>query len=88
MNVQTQPDLTEFEFAFLPQFFQLIKTGSASSDVREQVGELSVRRLLGEFQQDFSSRTGCALRIGKVFVHDPVKCVEQFFPRIHSSRPS
>jgi len=45
---------------FLPQFFQLIKTGSASSDVREQVGELSVRRLLGEFQQDFSSPTGCA----------------------------
>ena len=44
----------------MPQFFQLIKTGSASSDVREQVGELSVRRLLGEFQQDFSSPTGCA----------------------------
>jgi hypothetical protein len=53
--------------------------------VREQVGELSVRRLLGEFQQNFSSRAVDALRIGKVFVHDPVKCVEQFFFRIHSN---
>ena len=57
------------------------------SDVREQVGEFGVRRLLGEFQQDFASWTGDALRIGKVFVHDPVKCVEQFFFRIHSARP-
>jgi hypothetical protein len=72
---------------FLPQFFQLVKTGSALSDVREQVSELSVRRLLGEFQQDFSSRASDALRIGKVFVHDPVKCVEQFFFRIHCAHP-
>src|SRR5271166_4658878 len=72
---------------FLSQFFQLVKTGSAFSDVREQVSELSVRRLLGEFQQDFSSRTSDALRIGKVFVHDPVKCVEQFFFRIHCAHP-
>jgi hypothetical protein len=60
MNVQTQPDLIEFEFAFLPQFFQLIKTGSASSDVREQVGELSVRRLLASFSR--TSRPGQAMR--------------------------
>jgi hypothetical protein len=39
---------------FLPQFFQLTKTGSALSDMSEQVGELSVRGVLGEFQQDFA----------------------------------
>src|SRR5580698_9239148 len=62
----------------LPQFFQLMKTGSALSDVRKQVSELSaVRRLLNEFPQDFSSWTVDALRIGKVFVQDSVKCVEQ-----------
>ena len=44
---QTLPGLNS---PFLSQFFQLIKTGSALSDVREQVGELSVGRLLGEFQ--------------------------------------
>jgi len=56
--------------------------------VREQVSELSaVRTLLGEFQQDFASRTGDPLRIGEVFVQDPVKCVEQFFFRIHCARP-
>jgi hypothetical protein len=55
--------------------------------MREQVGELSVRGVLGEFQQDFAPWTGDALRIGKVFMHDPVKCVEQFFFRIHSARP-
>ena len=58
------------------------------SDVREQVSELSaVRRLLDELQQDFSFRTGDELRIGKVFVQDPVKCVEQFFFRILVPRP-
>ncbi len=51
------------------------------------MGELSVRGLLGEFQQDFAPRTRDSLRIGKVFVYDPVKCVEQFFFRIHSVRP-
>jgi hypothetical protein len=56
--------------------------------VREQVSELSaVRRLLDELQQDFSFRTGDELRIGKVFVQDPVKCVEQFFFRIHCATP-
>src|SRR5580704_6576249 len=82
---QTLPSLDSLR---LPQLFQLIKTGSALSDVREQVSELSaVRRMLGEFQQDFSSRTGDVLRIGKVFVQDPVKCVEQFFFRIHWAGP-
>jgi len=73
---------------FLPQFFQVIKAGSALSDVGEQGGELSVRGPLREFQQDIAPWTGDALRIGKVFMHYPVKCVKQFFFRIHSARPS
>jgi len=56
--------------------------------VGEQGGELSVRGLLREFQQDIAPWTGDALRIGKVFMHYPVKCVKQFFFRIHSARPS
>jgi len=32
------------------------------------VDELSVRGLLGEFQQDFAPWTGDALRIGKIFM--------------------
>jgi hypothetical protein len=87
MNVQTNQTLPSLDKPLLPQFFQLIKTGSALSDVREQVGELSVRSLLREFQQDFASWTGDALRIRTVFVHDPVKCVEQFLFRIHSAGP-
>lgn len=43
------------------------------------VDELSVRGLLGEFQQDFAPWTGDALRIGKVFMHDPLKRTDQFF---------
>ena len=72
---------------FVPQFFQLIKTGSALSNVREQVGELSVRGPLRKFQQHFAPRTADALRIGKVFMLDPVKFVEQFLFRIHSACP-
>ena len=72
---------------FLPQFFQLIKTGSALSDVSESGGELRVRRPLREFQQDIAPWTVDALRIGKVLMHYPVKCVKQFFFRIHSARP-
>ena len=68
--------------------FQLIKAGSALSDVGEQGGELSVRGRLREFQQDIAPWTGDTLRIGKVFMHYPVKCVKQFFFRIHSARPS
>jgi hypothetical protein len=71
----------------VPQFFQLIETGSALSNVSEQVGELSVRGPLRKFQQHFAPRTADALRIGKVFRHDPVKCVEQFLCRIHSACP-
>lgn len=56
--------------------------------MREQVGQFGVRRLLGEFQQGFASWTSETLRIGKVFVHDPVKYVEQFRFRIHSARPA
>ncbi len=70
------------------QFFQLIKAGSALPDVGEQERELSVRGPLREFQQDIGPWTGDALRIGKVFMHYPVKCVKQFFFRIHSARPS
>ena len=73
---------------FLPQAFQLIKAGSALPDVGEQGGGLSVRGPLREFQQDIASWTGDALWIGKVFMHHPVKCVKQFFFRIHSARPS
>ena len=87
MNVQTNQALPSLNSLFLPQFFQFIKTGSALSYVREQLSELSVRRLADESQQDFSSRTGDALRIGEVFVHDPVQRVEQFFFQIHSARP-
>jgi hypothetical protein len=68
----------------LPQFFQFVKTRSALPDVGEQVGERSVRRPVREFQQDFAAWTGCVLGIGKVFMHDPVERIEQFFFRIHS----
>jgi hypothetical protein len=73
---------------FLPQVFQVIKAGSALSDVGKQGDELSVRGPLREFPQDIAAWTGDALRIGKVFMHYPVKCVKQFFFRIHSARPS
>ena len=67
--------------------FQLIKAGSALSDVGEQGGELSVRGRLREFQQDIAPWTGDALRIGKVFMHDPVKRVEQLFFEVHAAMP-
>jgi hypothetical protein len=73
---------------FAAKVFQLIKTWSALSDVGKQRGELSIRGPLREFQQDIAPWTGDALRIGKVFMHHPVKCVKQFFFRIHSARPS
>jgi len=56
--------------------------------VIEQVGELSVRGLLRELEQDLAPWTVDVLRIGKVFMHYPVKRVEQFFFQIHSARPS
>ena len=73
---------------FAAKVFQLIKTRSASSNVIEQVGELSVRGLLREFQQDFAPWTIDALRIGKVFMHDPVKRVEQLFLEVHAACPN
>jgi len=57
---------------FLPQFFSAHQNRDALSDVREQAGEFSVRRLSGEFQQDFAFWTGDSLRIGKVFMNDPL----------------
>ncbi len=51
-------------------------------------GKLSIRGWLREFLQDFFSRTIDALRIGKLFVHDPVECVDQLFFRVHSARPN
>jgi hypothetical protein len=51
-------------------------------------GESSIRGLLREFLEDFSSRTIDALWIGKIFVHDPVECINQFFFRVHPARPS
>ena len=53
----------------------------------EQVGELSVCGPLREFLQVIPLWTVDALRIGKVFVDDPFKRVEQFLFRIHSARP-
>ncbi len=61
---------------FAAKVFQLIKAGSALSDVGEQGGEPSVRGPLREFQQDLASWTGDALRIGKVLMQYPVKCVK------------
>ena len=55
-------------------------------DVGEQVRELTVRGLLREFQQDLAPWTSDVLRIGKVFMDDPVKRVEQFFFEVHSAR--
>ena len=54
----------------------------------EQVRELPVRGLLREFQQDLAPGTSIVLRIGKVFMDDPIKRVEQFFFEVHSARPS
>ena len=54
----------------------------------EQVGELSVRGLLREFQEDLAFWTCDVLRIGKVFMHDRVKRIEQFFFEVHAARPS
>ncbi|MGB8065492.1 MAG: hypothetical protein WCF26_26650 [Candidatus Sulfotelmatobacter sp.] len=68
--------------------FQLIKAGSTLPDVGEQVRELTVRGPLREFQQDFAPGTGDALRIGKVFMHDPVKRVEQLFFEVHAACPN
>lgn len=71
----------------MSKVFQLIKTRSALSNVIEQVGELSVRGLLREPEQDLAPWTVDVLRIGKVFMHYPVKRAEQFFFQIHSARP-
>lgn len=70
------------------QFLQLIKTGSAPPDVRQYGGDLTILRLLREFQQDFCSRTIDALRIGEAFMDNPFKRIYEFFFRIHSARPS
>ena len=75
--------------------FGLCSEGLSAHQSRERIvgcgragGELSVRGRLCEFQQDIAPWTGDALRIGKVFMHHPVKCVKQFFFRIHSAHPS
>jgi len=66
------------------QFFQLIKTGSALADVGQQVGELSIRGLFRNLQEDFAPRAVDALRIGIVLMHHAFKRVEQFLFRVHS----
>jgi hypothetical protein len=73
---------------FASKFFQLIKAGRTLPDVGEQVRELAVRGLLRELQQDFTPGTCDALRIGKVFMHDPIKRVEQLFVEVHAACPS
>jgi len=65
--------------------FQLIKAGSTLPDVGEQVRELTGRGLLREFQQDFAPGTRDALRIGKVFMHNPVKRADQLFFEVHAA---
>jgi hypothetical protein len=70
------------------QFSQCIKTGSTLSDVSENGSGLTVFRLFREFQQDVVPWTVDALRIGKIFMHDLVICVEQFVFGVHSARPS
>jgi hypothetical protein len=54
----------------------------------KHVGELNMCGRLREFPQDILPGTADALRIGKVFVDDPFKRVEQFLFRIHSARPA
>jgi hypothetical protein len=70
------------------QLFELIKAGSALSDVYKQMSELSVCGLLRKFLKNFVLWAVNALRIRKVFVHDAIKCVEQLFFQVHSSRPT
>ena len=69
------------------QFLQFIKTRSAPPDVRQYGGDLTILRLLREFQQDFASGTIDALRIGEAFMHNPFKRIHEFLFRIHSARP-
>jgi len=69
------------------QFFQLIKTGSALTDVGEQMGQLSIHGLLGKLPKDFAPWAVNAPRIREVFMHDAVKGVEELFFNIHSARP-
>jgi hypothetical protein len=73
---------------FAAKVSQLIKAGSTLPDVGEQMPELTVRGLLRKFQQDFAPGTRDPLRIGKVFMHDPVKRVEQLFLEVHTACPS
>lgn len=73
---------------FASKVFQLIKAGRTLPDVGEQMRELTVRGPLREFQQDFAPWTPDALRIGKVFMHDRVKRVEQIFFEVHAACPS
>ncbi len=54
----------------------------------EQVGELSIRGLLREFEQDVAPWTVDALRIGEVFMHYFVKCIKQLFFEVHCARLS
>lgn len=56
--------------------------------MRQYGGDLTILRLLCEFQQDFSSRTIDALRVGETFMHNPFKRIHEFLFRIHSARPS
>ena len=45
---------------------------------------MNVHGLLREFQEDLAPWAADVLRIGKVFMHDPVKRVEQLFFEVHS----
>ena len=53
----------------------------------EELDELSVAGLQGEFPKDLAPWAVDTLRIGKVFMHNPVKCRKQLFFDVHPERP-
>ena len=49
--------------------------------------ELTIRGVLGKFPQGFAPWTVNALGIGKVFMHDTFKCVEELFFNVRPALP-
>jgi hypothetical protein len=65
------------------EFSQFIETGSTPSDVNQYGGVVDGPRFGRQFLQGGASRTVDALRIGIVFMHNPVKRIKQFLLQIH-----
>ena len=65
------------------EFSQFVETGSTLSDVNEYGGVVEGLRFDRQFLQGGVSRTVDALRIGIVFMHNPVKRIKQFLLQIH-----